>query len=368
MNAPHEYTGPEPVNWESKAEELVQSFITEEKNVFRRNHGEIPQLGDEHIVRIDGAVSNPINLTIHELANKFKQATITSALQCAGNRRHTMRTELHEVQGIDWFDGAVMNGVWTGPRIRDVLLKVGLDQKAQEEMGSWHVQFACLGFDCQDDSYYGSSISLARAMDYGKDAILALQLNGKPLLADFGGPVRVLIPGVCGARSVKWVSQITVTDQSSPNFYQTFDYKVLPPEATGENAHLFWDKVPPLMGLPVNSAIALPRNGSTVHRDIDGLIEVKGYAVPGGDNGPITKVEISVDDGNSWQEAQITCPSPSRWCWSLWQARVSPNPGKVTILSRAHDQRDMQDGNSVWNLRGVAYSGYGQAKDIHIVE
>lgn len=184
---------------------------------------------------------------------------------------------------------------------------------------------------------------------------------------DFGGPVRVLIPGVCGARSVKWVNHITVSDSPSSNFYQTFDYKVLPPQATAETAHLYWDRVPPLMGLPVNSAIGLPAPGSTVQRDHDGFVVVKGYAVPGGDHGPIAKVEVSVDDGKSWQEAQITSRNTSRWTWSLWQARVSLPLGKATILSRASDRKDMQDGNPTWNLRGVAYNGYGKVKDVTVV-
>lgn len=112
----------EPINREPSLAELVSSFITK-KNGYDRNHGGIPHIdGDEHIVHVDGAVKNKMKLSIHQLRDDFEQHTVVCALQCAGNRRHTMRTEIKEVEGIDWFDGAVMNCKWRGPRLRDVLM------------------------------------------------------------------------------------------------------------------------------------------------------------------------------------------------------------------------------------------------------
>lgn len=139
--------------------------------------------------------------------------------QCAGNRRHTMRTKLKEVSGIDWFDGAVMNCSWTGPLLCDVLKSASL-KVSKDEYTSAHVAFACFQTPTQEDKWYGASVPLSRVMDPESGIILALQMNGKPLSANHGAPVRVVTPGIAGARSVKWLDKVTVQMSESDNFYQ----------------------------------------------------------------------------------------------------------------------------------------------------
>ena len=85
-----------------------------------------------------------------------------------------MRTLLKEVDGIDWGDGAVMNCRWTGPRLRDVLNKAGL---AVSDVKGFHVAFACFQTETQDDTWYGGSIELERAMREDGDVILALKVG-----------------------------------------------------------------------------------------------------------------------------------------------------------------------------------------------
>lgn len=62
-----------------------------------------------YTVTVDGLVPNRLELSIDALTHDFSQHSVTCALQCAGNRRHAMRTRIKEVQGIDWLDGAIMN-------------------------------------------------------------------------------------------------------------------------------------------------------------------------------------------------------------------------------------------------------------------
>ena len=151
----------------------MPSFITE-KNGYDRNHGPIPYVDtSSYRVKVDGAVRNPLSLSIHELSNSFPQHTVTCALQCAGNRRHTMRTFLKEVDGIDWGDGAVMNCRWQGPRLRDVLQKAGVNERSQEAR---HVAFACYRTEVQEDSWYGGSIELERGLSEEGEVILALEV------------------------------------------------------------------------------------------------------------------------------------------------------------------------------------------------
>lgn len=151
----------------------LESFITE-KGAYDRNHGPIPHVNaDSHVLRVDGAVTKVLELTIAQLQHDFQQLEITCALQCAGLRRHTMRTFLKEVDGIDWGDGAVMNCIWKGPRLRDVLLRAGVNMSGS---GKAHVAFASFQVKCQEAEWYGGSIELDRAMREDGDVILALEV------------------------------------------------------------------------------------------------------------------------------------------------------------------------------------------------
>ncbi|WPH03840.1 Hypothetical protein R9X50_00672300 [Acrodontium crateriforme] len=358
-----------PLNREPELEQLISSFITCTKN-YDRNHSALPALdADTHRVRLDGAVKHPLELSIAALKNTFTQHSVVCALQCAGNRRHTMRTKIKEVQGIDWFDGAVMNCKWTGPRLRDILARAQFSL-SEEQQKDAHVAFACNAVPCEDDTYYGVSIPLSRAMREDADVLLALEMNDRPLSVEHGFPVRVIVPGVAGARAVKWLDRITVQNSESENFYQRRDYKILPEAAVDcEAAKQYWDAMPSVQEMPVNSIIAVPGSGSTVVRDVDGMIAIKGYALPSGDGGPVVKVEVSVDKGKTWHETELLSHvDEGRWSWKLWQTRlvVPVGQGKI-IYSRATDAAGKsQPAACKWNLRGICYNAYGEANSLTI--
>lgn len=84
-----------------------------------------------------------------------------------------MRTLLKEVDGIDWGDGAIMNCLWSGPTLRDVLLRAGVKVEDEEKA---HVAFACHQVQCQDDDWFGGSTELWRGMSEDRDVILALEV------------------------------------------------------------------------------------------------------------------------------------------------------------------------------------------------
>jgi len=85
-----------------------------------------------------------------------------------------MRTRVKEVQGVDWFDGAIMNCFWEGPRLRDILLRAGVQC---DKEASYHVQFASHAQPCQDENWYGGSIPLERAMSVDGEVILAVKVR-----------------------------------------------------------------------------------------------------------------------------------------------------------------------------------------------
>ncbi|KAL4791568.1 Oxidoreductase, molybdopterin-binding domain-containing protein [Aspergillus venezuelensis] len=370
MTNPVKYSTENPLNREPPVKELVSQFQTPATKSYDRNHGPIPHLSAAtHTVKIDGLVPNPLTLSISQLANDFPQHEIWCALECAGNRRHTMRTMLKEVEGIDWGDAAVMNCKWRGPRLRDVLRRAGVSENEGQ-----HVAFSSYQVECQEEKWFGGSVELDRAVNAEGDVLLALEMNDAPLPPNHGFPIRVVLPGIAGARWVKWLDRITIQDQESSNHYQRRDYKVLPEEAVDkDSAEQYWDKTPAMSEVSINSVVAVPEDGENVELNRRGKVTVKGYAVPQGSDGPVVKVQVSGDGGGNWVDAQLGETGPHgrrarRWCWVLWRAEVEVQRGSgKEIVSRAFDAGgNEQSEHTQWNLRGVGYSGYGRARNLTV--
>ena len=199
---------------------------------------------------------------------------------------------------------------------------------------------------------------MAKALDPRGDVLLAFEMNGQPLTRDHGHPLRVIVPGVAGCRSVKWLSKIIASGEESWSFWQRNDYKVFSPSVDWDTVD--WDASPAIQNLPVTSAICSPAPGTAVDDD---EVTVKGYAWSGGGNG-IIRVDVSADDGKTWQTAELAAGAaqePGRvWAWTLWQAEV-PVPkghkGALKIVAKATDEScntQPERADAVWNLRGVA--------------
>lgn len=155
--------------------------------------------------------------TMHDL-KKFEKVSVTAVVMCGGNRRSEMNA-VKEVRGLSWSGAACGNAVWTGVRLCDFLQALGV--KSDEES---HVILE--GYD-RDPSYtpYAASIPLSKAMDPRGDVILAYEMNGQPLTRDHGFPIRCVVPGVVGARQVKWLGRIVISKSESDSHWQQNDYK-----------------------------------------------------------------------------------------------------------------------------------------------
>jgi nitrate reductase (NAD(P)H) len=189
-----------------------------------RDHGAVPKLDwDTHTFTISGMVGTPITLTMDEI-EKMPTISFPCTITCAGNRRKEQNTTKQTV-GFNWGAAATGCSVWTGVRLRDVLLKAGV--KTHED----GARFVCFeGADKLPNGFYGTSMPLSHAMDPTMDVILAFEQNGKRLTPDHGYPIRVIIPGWIGGRSVKWLTKIMVTEKESDNYYHYFDNRILPPQ------------------------------------------------------------------------------------------------------------------------------------------
>jgi len=259
-----------PFNAETPLDLLGENYITPTELFYVRHHLPVPEVDESHQLEIASFGEERLTLNVEQLKSKYPQHTVTAVLQCAGNRRSEMN-QIRAVKGLNWAQGAIGNATWTGPRLRDVLLDAGI--KEHEDNEKLHIQFEGQDID-PSSTPYGSSIPLSKALDPRSDIILAHQMNGEVLTRDHGFPIRVIIPGTVGARWVKWLNRIDISEEESESHWQRNDYKSFSPSTD-------WDSVdfstaPAIQELPVTSVICQPQNGEVVVLDKDGNISLRG--------------------------------------------------------------------------------------------
>lgn len=201
------------------------------------------------------------------------------------------------------------------------------------------------------------------------DVLLAYKMNGKELNRDHGYPIRVVVPGVVGARNVKWLGKICISCEESDSHWQQNDYKGFSPSTDWDTVD--FSKSPAMQNMPVTSAICWPKNGEAVQVEDGEVITVKGYAWSGGGN-RIVRVDVTADGGRTWQCAELSkqddSPPGRHFGWTLWTARipVKSKGSQVEIWSKAVDSNyncQPETFENTWNLRGVLSHAYSR---IHV--
>lgn len=293
---------------------------------------------------------------------KFKKEKVVAVVMCGGNRRSEMNA-VKEVKGLSWSSAACGNAIWEGVRLCDFLKAMGV--KSNETS---HVILE--GYD-RDPTYtpFAASIPLSKAMDPRGDVILAYEMNGETLPRDHGFPIRCIVPGVVGARQVKWLGKIIISKNESDSHWQQNDYKAFSPSTD-------WDTVdfktaPAIQNMPVTSAICSPNPNDHELTIEDDHFMVKGYAYSGGGN-KIIRVDITCDEGNTWITADLEqlpdnelVSAGRHYAWTLFTARVPIEKGQtfVEVWSKAVDSNyncQPETFKNTWNLRGVVSNAYSR--------
>ncbi|KAI9489618.1 putative sulfite oxidase [Zychaea mexicana] len=341
-----------PFNAEPRIQNLVEHYITPEKYMFVRSHGPVPtHLDESHIITVQG-LADAKQFSVQQLKTQFEKAHVMMAMQCAGNRRDGLHRVKH-TKGVIWGAAAVGNTTFAGCRLRDVLHAVGVVSYKND----LHVSFESVEqvITCEETACYGSSIPLCKALDEFGDVLLAYEMNGHTLTHDHGYPIRVVVPGYIGARSVKYLKSITVQDHESTSYFQQRDYKLLPAQVgTEQEAEEYWCKVPAIGEYNVQSFVCHPAHDSDKVVAEGTRLTAQGYALSGGGRS-IQRVDVSNDNGDTWQVAELYQPSMSAraWGWCLWTIKNIEYKG-YPIVSRAVDSAgNVQQEYPVWNYRGV---------------
>jgi hypothetical protein len=217
------------------------------------------------------------------------------------------------------------NARWKGVRLRDLLTKAGIGKDAVE-----------ISFDGADRGAldatpdFMKSIPTWKAMD--ENTLVAWEMNGEPVPHWNGAPARVVVPGWTATYWVKKVESIRALRQPLSNFWMSKAYRIpkgkfatvdrFVTQETAENT--------PITEIVVNSLITNLREGQKVRAAAP--LVIKGMAWDAGYG--IRTVDISVDDGRSWQSADLGADA-GRYSFRPWQHVFTPGKGRHVISARA---------------------------------
>lgn len=350
----------EPFNAGPPPAIMTQAFTTPTPYFFVRTHGTIPQVdAAAYRLSVNGLVNRSLTLSLDDLKNSFEYTSVVATIQCAGNRRAELAAVEPIVGEVGWDTEAVSTCRWGGVRLSEVLQQAGLPPTAG---------YVCLhGLDeVQREGQevgYGCSIDLAKAL--GPEVLLAYEMNGEVLPTSHGFPVRLVVPGYIGARSVKWLASITLTVRPSDHYFQTQTYKLYPPPARRETFQQYEDQATALDRLFLTSAISQPEAGQIVAA---GSVKMSGYAIAS-EGYFIERVEVSADSGQTWQAAEVPGEA-ERWAWRLWQTELELAPGLHELVVRAWDNSaSAQPSQSaeIWNFKGYMNNAWHRVR-IEVVD
>lgn len=342
----------EPFSAQPPLARLLTGPVTPVELFFVHSHGPVPHVDETNYrLEIGGMVERPLRLRLADLRANFPETEVTATLQCAGNRRDEL-ARVRPVPGeVPWGASAISTAVWRGVSLAALLEAVGpLD-------GAAHVAF--LGLDpCAAKGErvgFGGSIPFWKAM-LG-DVLLAWEMNGEPLLPEHGYPLRAVVPGWIGARSVKWLSAIRVQLEPSDNHYQQRTFKTFPSHVDASTAD--WSGGLMLGEVSLTSVICDPADGAELPA---GAVTLRGYALAGGQR-TVERVEVSADHGDHWTVA--TLAEGSTGAWRLWEASLELAAGAHQLVCRAWDSAAFtqpEDPAHLWNFGGYVNNAWHRVR------
>jgi DMSO/TMAO reductase YedYZ molybdopterin-dependent catalytic subunit len=231
---------------------------------------------------IDGLVDTPLNLTYEDLVARAT-TTNTTTLCCISN----------ELNG-----DLVGTAEWTGVPLADLLREAGVQDTAID-----------LKLSCADD--YEDSFPVAIGND--PNVLVVVGMNGEPLTPDHGYPARLIVPPIYGMKNVKWVQRIEAVAEDFLGYWQTRGWDDV---AT----YQIWGRI----DTPTRQDVLAP-----------GPAIAAGVA-SAGDRG-ISRVELSLDDGETWADATLEPSINPPFTWVRWVFPFEAAGEAVKLTMRATD-------------------------------
>ncbi|GIK37935.1 MAG: hypothetical protein BroJett011_17680 [Chloroflexota bacterium] len=308
LDQPEENPVPKVIDNQLVWEEL-DSWITPNEQFFGIAHYEWPEIvPSQWRLSIAGRVKQPLSLTLVDLQARPRQE-VTFTIECSGN------------SGLPFFKGGIGNARWAGTPLAPLLEETGVLEDGSE------VVF--IGIDKGEETVretkiiepFARSMSLADAMQ--PNNLLCYEMNGEPLPARNGAPLRLIAPGWYGIANVKWLQRIEIWNTRLANRFMARDYVTV--RQTGTEAEPIWTESLVGRALLKSAPARVIRNGDK-------------YRIEGAAWGaPISSVEVKIDEG-SWQRVQLDRSQQSEDAWIFWTFNwADPVPGEHTVTARAVD-------------------------------
>ena len=291
----------------------IDGVFTPINQFFTTQHYGHPEVDTAtYRLRVSGLVGEPLALSLADL-RAMPSRELVFGFECSGNRGP--------------LNGLSSNGRWTGVLLRAVLDRAGVKAEAREfvffgaDHGEEEVEFR--GRTYTVDQQYGRSLPRDKALS--DEPMLAYALNGEPLTAHQGRPLRLLVPGWYGAPNVKYLSEIHVQEDQYLGKYQARWYRTLKGEMV--NGEMKWKE----------TAITRMRLKSFIARVTENGGRHNVFGVVLHDGTPIHSVEVKVDDG-PWQPATMDPATSETYSWKFFNYTWNgATPGEHTLTSRVTD-------------------------------
>ena len=313
-----------PLNAETPSH-LLDDTITPNDRHFIRNNGLVPQIdATKWTLTVDGEVHTPLVLTLEQL-KRFKQYTYALQIECGGNGRAGFNPP---AKGNQWTYGAIGCATYTGVKMRDVLHSAGLKNSA-----------VYTGYYGEDPHLSGdpNKIPISRGTPISKaldeHTLIAWEMNGQPLPALHGFPLRVVTPGWPGSTSIKWLKRIFVRNKEHDGPKMGgYSYRV-PRYTVSPGSHISKNDMKIIESMPVKSLITFPKSPLNLKNKKSFL--VRGHAWAG--DRSVKAVDLSINFGASWLETSLAAPI-NPYAWQNWNTVINfPQKGYYEIWARATD-------------------------------
>ncbi len=334
-----------PLNAETPAH-LLDDPVTPAHRLFVRNNGLAPEQPidpEQWSFKVHGeSCQNPQSFTVADLKTRFKTQTLQLQLECGGNGRAEFRPR---ASGNQWSTGAIGCPQWTGVRLRDVLRTCGVKEDAV------YIAYRSADRHLSGDPNkepISRGVPLRKAME--KESLLAFAMNGEPIPALHGAPLRLVIGGWPGSVSGKWVTEILIRDRVHDGAKMLGSSYRVPCESVAPGTKVAAQDMCIIESMPVKSLLTFPESGVT--RTAGKAFEVRGHAWAG--DRRVAEMALSIDFGATWQTAKLARPV-NRLAWQRFSSTVQlDQPGYYEIWARATDEDGVSQPMLLpgWNPKG----------------
>ena len=280
---------------------------------FERHHSGMPLIDPaQHRLMIHGMVKRPLILTMDDIL-RFPSVSRIHFIECGANSG--MEWANVAVPTVQYTHGMLACSEFTGVLLSTLLDEVGFDRK--------NAKFVLA--EGADGSALTRTIPLEFALN---DVMVVYGQNGEMLRPENGYPLRLLVPGVQGVSSVKWLRRIEVGDKPWNTREEALHYVDLMPDGMHRQYSIVQE---------VKSVITTPSGGQQLQGK--GYYEVSGLAWSG--RGRIRRVDVSTDGGRNWAPARLQEPVLTKaltrfrydWTWdggpALLQSRAVDETGHI---------------------------------------